>query len=75
LIQNIKDGLGQLLRNPEQHTLYAIDKYWFQLQRLDHWYLIIPLTVTQRADYSDIEKRPTNYQRVMTDLDKLYLYR
>ena len=75
LIQNIKDGLGQLLRNPEQHVLYAIDKYWFQLQRLDHWYLIIPLTVTQRADYSDIEKRATNYQRVMTDLDKLYLYR
>jgi GR25 family glycosyltransferase involved in LPS biosynthesis len=75
LIKNIKEGLGLLIRNPEKHVLYAIDKYWFQLQREDHWYLIIPLTVTQRADYSDIEKRPTNYQRVMTDLDKLYLYR
>jgi glycosyl transferase family 25 len=70
LIQNIKEGLGFLLRSPDKHVLYAIDKYWFELQREDHWYLIIPLTVAQRADYSDIEKRPTNYQRVMTDLDK-----
>jgi glycosyl transferase family 25 len=70
LIQNIKEGLGFLLRSPDKHILYAIDKYWFHLQREDHWYLIIPLTVAQRADYSDIEKRPTNYQRVMTDLDK-----
>jgi glycosyl transferase family 25 len=70
LIQNIKEGLGHLLRNPEKHILYAIDKYWFKLQKSDLWFLIIPLTVTQRADYSDIEKRPTNYTRVMTDLDK-----
>jgi glycosyl transferase family 25 len=75
LIQNIKEGLGFLLRSPEKHVLYAIDKYWFHLQRQHHWYLIIPLTVTQRADYSDIEKRPTNYQRVMTYLDKSYLSR
>jgi hypothetical protein len=26
--------------------------------------------VTQREDYSDIEKRATNYANVMTDLDK-----
>jgi glycosyl transferase family 25 len=70
LIQNIKEGLGLLLRNPEKHVLYAIDKYWFKLQQQDLWFLIIPLTVTQRADYSDIEKRPTNYRRMMTDLDK-----
>ena len=75
LIKNIKEGLGLLLRSPDKHVLYAIDTYWFELQRQDHWYLIIPLTVTQRADYSDIEKRQTNYQRVMTDLDKLYLSR
>ena len=70
LIQNIKEGLGNLIRNPEKHILYAIDKYWFQLQKRDYWFLIVPLTVTQRSDYSDIEKRPTNYTRVMTDLDK-----
>ena len=55
---------------PEKHVLYAIDKYWFRLQERDNWYLIIPLTVTQREDYSDIEKRMTNYSRAMLDLDK-----
>ena len=55
---------------PDKHVLYAIDKYWFQLQKKDKWYLIIPLSVTQREDYSDIEKRPTNYSNAMLDLDK-----
>ena len=70
LIDNFKTGIEQLMKYPEQHTLYAIDKYWFSLQQRDKWYLIIPLTVTQREDYSDIEKRPTNYSRVMLDIDK-----
>jgi hypothetical protein len=32
--------------------------------------LITPLTVTQREDYSDIEKRSTNYSHLMLDLNK-----
>ena len=40
----------------------------------DNWYLITPLTVTQREDYSDIEKRQTNYTRVMIDLDKEWMF-
>jgi len=59
------------MREPQNHVLYAIDKYWFQLQQRDKWYLVIPLTVTQREDYSDIEKRATNYSRAMLDLDKV----
>jgi len=70
LIHNFKEGINLLLKDPSQHINYAIDKYWFQLQNRDLWYLIIPLTVVQREDYSDIEKRPTNYCKVMTDLDK-----
>lgn len=73
LINNIKEGIKQLINNPEQHVIYAIDKYWFRLQEKDNWFLITPLTVTQRADYSDIEKRSTNYTRVMTDLDKEWM--
>ena len=73
LIENIKKGVNNLIKNPQQHVLYAIDKYWFNLQNKDNWYLIIPLTVTQKPGYSDIEKKPTNYQHVMTDLKKLYL--
>ena len=73
LIENIRNGINHLLREPEKHIMYAIDKYWFTLQQQHLWYLIIPLTVTQREDYSDIEKRPTNYTRVMTDLDKQWM--
>jgi GR25 family glycosyltransferase involved in LPS biosynthesis len=70
LIHNFKEGINLLLNNQNQHVKYAIDKYWFRLQKRDLWYLIIPLTVIQREDYSDIEKRPTNYTKVMIDLDK-----
>jgi|688.fasta_scaffold34966_1 glycosyl transferase family 25 len=70
LIQNYKMGIQNLMREPENHRIYAIDKFWFNLQVIHKWYLIIPLTVTQREDYSDIEKRPTNYARAMLDLDK-----
>lgn len=70
LINNFKEGINLLLKNPELHRQYAIDKYWFSLQRKDNWYLIIPLSVVQREDYSDIEKRPTNYMKNMMDLDK-----
>jgi hypothetical protein len=31
--------------------------------------------VTQREDYSDIEKRATNYTHVMTDLDKEWFFK
>ena len=75
LINNIKEGVKHLIKYPEQHIVYAIDKYWFQLQEKDNWFLITPLTVTQREDYSDIEKRPTNYTRVMTDLDKEWMFK
>jgi glycosyl transferase family 25 len=70
LIHNIREGIQKLMAFPEKHVLYAIDKYWFQLQERDKWYLIIPLSVTQREDYSNIEKRATNYTPVMLDLDK-----
>ena len=71
LIKNYKEGLLNLIKDPIKHRLFAIDKYWFNLQKKDKWYLITPLTVTQREDYSDIEKRPTNYTNVMLDLNKV----
>ena len=71
LIKNYKEGLLNLIKDPINHRLFAIDKYWFNLQKKDKWYLITPLTVTQREDYSDIEKRPTNYTNVMLDLNKV----
>ena len=70
LIANYKAGVELLMKDPQKHFMYAIDKYWFHLQAVHKWYLITPLTVVQREDYSDIEKRPTNYARPMLDLDK-----
>ena len=62
LLANFKEGLRKLLSEPEKHIDYAIDKYWFHLQAIHKWYLITPLTVVQREDYSDIEKKVINYQ-------------
>jgi len=73
LIHNYKEGINLLIKDPFNRVIYAIDKYWFQLQERDNWYLITPLTVVQREDYSDIEKRPTNYKRLMLDMEKEWL--
>jgi GR25 family glycosyltransferase involved in LPS biosynthesis len=75
LMANIKEGIEKLMREPNNHRFFAIDKYWFQLQQEDYWFLITPLTVVQREDYSDIEKRRTNYKKAMTDLNKESYFR
>lgn len=71
LIQNYKEGILNLIKDPTNRIFFAIDKYWFALQEKHRWYLITPLTVTQREDYSDIEKTPINYTSLMLDLDKV----
>ena len=68
-------GLTHLINSPTEAVKYAIDKFWFVLQNNSRWYLITPLTVVQREDYSDIEKRVTNYQELMQDLDKAKLFK
>jgi len=70
LITNMREGVTNLMKHPSQHFHYAIDKFWFRLQMRDRWFLITPLTVTQRESFSDIEQRTTNYTRAMIDLDK-----
>ena len=71
LSANIKQGMKQLITNPDNSS-YKIDKYWFSLQRQDNWYLIIPLSVVQREDYSDIEKKITNFKSYMLNYNKAY---
>ena len=74
-MENIKTGIEKLMKNPTNHTMYAIDKYWIQLQKKDIWYLLAPIIAVQREDYSDIEQRKTNYEHIMKDLNKTYLVR
>ena len=68
LINNIKQGILGLMREPQKHYLYAIDAHWQILQKQDTWTMIIPRTVTQRPDYSDIEGRTINYNHLMLDI-------
>jgi glycosyl transferase family 25 len=75
MVENIKMGLSNLIRKPDKPSLYAIDKFWFTLQQSDAWFLIIPPTVVQREDYSDIEKKVINYQAIMVDLDKKAMFK
>ena len=74
LIQNFKEGVKQLLINPENKKEYAIDIYWKKLQRTDNWYMIIPPTVVQYESYSDIENCVVNYEHLLTDIDKKWLF-
>jgi glycosyl transferase family 25 len=70
LMENVKMGLHNLLRSPERHVEFAIDKFWKRLQETDRWFLITPPTVIQCEGYSDIEKKMTNYGKPMLDLEK-----
>ena len=71
LINNLKNGLELLLRNPHlakaNYNPYALDVYWMKLQAKDNWLIIMPRTITQRPIYSDIEQRYTDYNHLMLD--------
>ena len=71
LIDNIQTGINHLMSNINLKIHYAIDQYWCKLQLIDKWYLLTPLTVSQRPDYSDIEKKNINYNNLMLKLDKI----
>ena len=71
LINNYKEGI-KLLITEKTNTNYNIDKYWFRLQRKDNWFLIIPLSVVQKEDYSDIEKKITSFKKYMLNYNKCY---
>ena len=73
LIDNYKTGIQKFIKNVNLKLEYAIDQYWCKLQCIDNWYLLTPLTVSQKPDYSDIEKQKINYNVVMLDLDKTKL--
>jgi len=73
LIDNFKTGIQKFIKNVNLKLQYAIDQYWCSLQVVDNWYLLTPLTVSQKPDYSDIEKQKINYNVVMLDLDKTKL--
>jgi len=64
LLDCFRKSVGALIRDYNVR-LYAIDIQWKQLQQKDRWYVLYPLTVIQREDYSDIERRDVNYSSLM----------
>jgi GR25 family glycosyltransferase involved in LPS biosynthesis len=73
LLKNFKESANNLLKNPGQKKLYALDIYWKQLQKIDNWYMITPVSVIQKEDYSDIEQKVVKYDYLMLDLEKKWL--
>lgn len=74
LIDNFRSGVLRLMKQPSNKRNYAIDIYWKSLQPIHKWYLLIPLTVYQKEDFSNIEDRVVNYKSLMLDLDKPWLF-
>jgi glycosyl transferase family 25 len=73
IINNFKESVS-LLKERAINT-YALDIYWKKLQKTYTFLITIPLTVTQRSDYSDIEKKNVDYTNLMLDLEKKWLFR
>lgn len=69
LLNNYKEGVLNLMKEPE-NPKYKIDKYWNILQNKDNWYMLIPPTIVQKEDYSDIEKKVTNFKNYMLNFNK-----
>jgi len=68
MIQNIKQGLDLLKHTHDRQ--YSWDAFWVLLQRKDTFLGVNPLSVVQKADYSDIEEKHTNYTKLMLTIDK-----
>ena len=74
LIQNFRESVQGLLKNPNNKQQYALDMYWKQLQRINRWYMLFPFTVVQCESYSDIEEKVVDYRGLMLDADKEWLF-
>ena len=60
LIDNIRDGIEHLLRNPDNPFQFSIDVFWKRLQEKDRWILLLPQCVVQTPGYSDIQIMEVN---------------
>jgi len=74
LINNYREGVGKLMRDPQNKREFAVDMYWNRLQIYGKWFIITPLTITQETSYSDIEGKIINYDHLMLDIDKPWVF-
>jgi GR25 family glycosyltransferase involved in LPS biosynthesis len=70
LIENFSQGVYFLAHQPLNKVEFALDMHWKRLQAEDRWYMVLPASITQRPDYSDIEGRMVDYNHLMMSHDK-----
>ncbi len=61
LIDTLEEGYRGFLANPDVHWIYIIDQYWKRLQPGSRWYYSLKRIGKQRASYSDLAGRVTDY--------------
>jgi len=69
LLNNLNTSLSKKIIEPN-NSLYNNDEYIQKLQKVDNWYCLYPILVTQRDGYSDNFKIERNYSKVITKLLK-----
>jgi len=65
LIRTFTTACEGLVRSGPQVHEYCIDTMWQQLQKVDQWICCWPLVGYQYPNFSDIEKRETDYTHLM----------
>jgi GR25 family glycosyltransferase involved in LPS biosynthesis len=69
LIDNLKEAINGLVKNLDPN-IYAIDQYWKRLQDSYNFYYYKDIFAGQLPGYSDIEKRPVDYNERFINQDK-----
>ena len=69
-LNNLNTSLSKKYIEPD-NSLYNNDEYIQKLQRVDNWYCLYPILVTQRDGYSDNFNVDRNYSKIITNVPKL----
>ena len=54
LLQNFIKGFEHLCREPKNHPMYCVDRYWNRIMALSNWYITSPSVGYQRTGHSSI---------------------
>ena len=68
-LNNLNTSLSKKIIEPD-NPLYNNDEYIQYLQRVDNWYCLYPILVTQRDGYSDNFNKNRNYSKIITKILK-----
>lgn len=70
-LNNLKEGVEKLFKSNNKKN-FSLDVYSQILQKKDKWFLLIPICIIQKPNYSNIENKNVNYTKLMLNWDKKY---